>query len=92
MELGSGRAREELAPTSIPVTRWICGWLRVMGIEEGHGGALVGGLDRDEIPRNTVAAAERDRWDMSLDFRVGLFKLVGGLEGDPPIRSDGREK
>ena len=79
MELGSGRAREELAPTSIPVTRWICGWLRVMGIEEGHGGALVGGLDRDEIPRNTVAAAERDRWDMSLDFRVGLYIASGFL-------------
>ena len=46
MELGSGRAREELAPTSFPVTGRIFGWLRVMGIEEGHGGALVGGLDQ----------------------------------------------
>ena len=43
MALGSGRAREELAPTSFPVTGRIFGWLRVMGIEEGHGGALVGG-------------------------------------------------
>ena len=49
------------------------------GIEEGHGGALVGGLDRDEIPRKTVAAAERDQWDMSLDFRVGLYIASGFL-------------
>ena len=68
---GSGAGGARVGRQMIP--RWeeaagFGGWLGE-GIEEGHGGALVGGLDRDEIPRKTVAAAERDRWDISLDSR-----------------------